>query len=99
QLFDFLATGLTGGVGLWATWGGGIAVAGCPIAFPIGVVGIGMAGVANGTMRERSAPGSRLRCHPGHIRLATRDMASSNSWPVWKRSSGLFAMACRITCS
>src|SRR2546429_265149 len=60
---------------------------------------MGPAGVARGTILARSAPGSRARCHPGHIWSATRDIASSNSWPLWNLSSGRLESDLRITCS
>src|SRR4051812_40709290 len=97
---DFLATGLSGGVGLYTTCGCGMAVpAWPPMAMPIGVDGVGYAGGALGPILLGAAPGSRLRVHPGHIWSATRDIASSNSAPLWKRSSGRLEIDFRITAS
>src|SRR5260370_41144816 len=86
----FLATGRTGGVGLYTD------CTGCAgIGDAAGMTGMpAMAGIAlgeavpPGTIFARSAPGCRLRCQPGQRRSAIRDMASSNSCPDWYRSSG-----------
>src|SRR5256885_16844370 len=59
----------------------------------------GSVDVRRGTIFDRSAPGSRLRCHPGHKRSATLDTASSNSWPFWYRSSGRLESDLRTTSS
>ena len=59
----------------------------------------GSVDVRRGTIFDRSAPGSRLRCHPGHKRSAMPDTASSNSWPFWYRSSGRLESDLRTTSS
>src|SRR5205814_9342704 len=59
----------------------------------------GSVDVRRGTIFDRSAPGSRRPCHPGHKRSATVDTASSNSWPFWYRSSGRLESDLRTTSS